>query len=106
LEPPRIKVDGRGNIFDVTGSARSEEVIQHRVSRYRTSPVSLARVRDTRTPYAVEVYRRQPQFREPQNVGEQIPWDGDLGHLDRDIAPMADDLRADLDELLLSATNP
>jgi hypothetical protein len=22
--------------------------------------------------------------------GEQIPWDGDLGHLERDIAPMAE----------------
>ncbi len=32
---------------------------------------------------------------QPQNVAEQIPWDGDLGHLKRDIAPMADDLRAD-----------
>jgi hypothetical protein len=25
---------------------------------------------------------------QPQNVAEQIPWDGDLGHLERDIAPM------------------
>ena len=42
------------------------------------------------------------QFRDhPQDVGEQISRNGDLGHLERDIAPMADDLRADLDELLL-----
>jgi hypothetical protein len=25
-------------------------------------------------------------------IGEQIPWDGDLGHLERDIAAMADDV--------------
>jgi hypothetical protein len=37
----------------------------------------------------------------PQDVGEQISRNGDLGHLERDIAPMADDLRANLDQLLL-----
>jgi hypothetical protein len=36
---------------------------------------------------------RQSQFRdEPQNVGEQIPWDGDLGHLEGDITAVADDV--------------
>ena len=45
---------------------------------------------------------RLSQFRdEPQDVGEQIPGDRNLGHLERDIAPRAYDLRADLDELLL-----
>jgi hypothetical protein len=29
-----------------------------------------------------------------------MPWDGDLGHLKGDIAAVADDLRADLDQLL------
>jgi hypothetical protein len=38
---------------------------------------------------------------QPQDVGKQISRDGDLGHLESDVAPMADDLRADLDELLL-----
>ena len=32
-----------------------------------------------------------------------MPWDGDLGHLEGDIAAVADDLRADLDQLLLQA---
>ena len=35
-----------------------------------------------------------------QDIGEQVTGDGDLGHLERDVAPVADDLRADLDELL------
>ena len=30
-----------------------------------------------------------------------MPRDGDLGHLECDVAPVAGDLRADLDELLL-----
>ena len=37
---------------------------------------------------------------QPQDVGKQISRDSDLGHLERDIAPMADDFRADFDELL------
>ena len=28
-----------------------------------------------------------------------LAWDGDLGHLEREVAAMADDLRADFDEL-------
>src|SRR5256884_5220907 len=44
----------------------------------------------------------RPQFRdEPQNLLEHLPWDGDLGHLEDDIAAVADDLRADLDQLFL-----
>ena len=38
-----------------------------------------------------------------QNLLEHLPWDGDLGHLKGDIATVADDLRADLDQLLLQA---
>ena len=41
--------------------------------------------------------------RSGENLLEHLPWDGDLGHLERDIAPMADDLRADLDQLLFEA---
>ena len=37
------------------------------------------------------------------DVGKQISWDGDLGHLEDDIAAVANDLRADLDQLLLQA---
>src|SRR5262249_47948995 len=40
----------------------------------------------------------RPQFRdEPQNLLEHLPWDGDLAHLEGDIAAVAHDLRADLD---------
>jgi hypothetical protein len=43
---------------------------------------------------------RQPQFGDqPQNVGEEVSWNRDLCHLERDIAFVADDLRADLDQL-------
>ena len=34
---------------------------------------------------------------------KEVSWNGDLGHLECDIAPVANDLRADLDELLLQA---
>lgn len=48
--------------------------------------------------------RRRPQFgNEPQDVGEEVSRDRDLGHLEGDIAAVADDLRADLDQLLLQA---
>jgi hypothetical protein len=44
--------------------------------------------------------RRWPHFGDqPQNLAEQHPWRGDLGHLKRNAAPVADDLRADLDTL-------
>ena len=47
---------------------------------------------------------RLSQFRdEPQDVGEQIPGDRNLGHLKRDITTVAHDLRADLDQLFLQA---
>ena len=37
------------------------------------------------------------------NLLEHLPWDGDLGHLEGDVAAVADDLGADLDQLLLQA---
>jgi hypothetical protein len=44
------------------------------------------------------------QFRdEPQDVGEETFGNGDFGHLKRDIAAMAHELRADLDKLFLQA---
>src|SRR5262249_5946440 len=43
-----------------------------------------------------------PQLRdEPQDRLEHLPWDGDLAHLEGDITAVADDLRADLDQLVL-----
>ena len=44
----------------------------------------------------------RPQFRdEPQNLLEHLPWDGDLGHLEHDVAAVAHHLGADLDQLVL-----
>src|SRR5262245_4836145 len=44
----------------------------------------------------------RPQFRnEPQNLLEHLPCNGDLGHLEGDIAAVAHDFRADLDQLVL-----
>src|SRR5215469_18957224 len=49
-------------------------------------------------------WRLRPQFRdEPQNLLEHLPCDGDLGHLEDNIASVAHHLRADLDQLLLQA---
>ena len=48
--------------------------------------------------------RLQPQFGDqPQNLLEHLPGNGDLGHLEGDIAAVADDLRADFDQLFLQA---
>ena len=33
-----------------------------------------------------------------QDISEQVSWDCDLGHLEGDIAPVAHDLAADLDQ--------
>jgi hypothetical protein len=44
----------------------------------------------------------RPQFRdEPQNLLEHLPCDGDLGHLEDNIAAVAHDFRTDLDQLVL-----
>ena len=44
--------------------------------------------------------RRRPKFRNhPQNIGEEISGNGDLGHLEANEARITDDLRADLDQL-------
>ncbi len=46
--------------------------------------------------------RWRPQLRDqPQYLGEQISRDSDLGHLEGDVAAVAHDLRADLDQLFL-----
>ena len=37
------------------------------------------------------------------DVGEQVTRNDNLGHLERDVAPVAHDLRSDLDELLSQA---
>ena len=48
--------------------------------------------------------RLRPQFGDQsQNLLEHLSWDGDLGHLERDVAAVADNLCADLDQLLLQA---
>ena len=45
---------------------------------------------------------RRPQLRDaPQDVGEEIFRDSNLGHLEGDVAAVAHDLRADLDQLFL-----
>src|ERR1700730_15768333 len=45
---------------------------------------------------------RWTQFRDqPQDVAEQMPGDGDLGHLKRDVTTVAHNLRTNLDQPLL-----
>ena len=47
---------------------------------------------------------RRPKFGDqPQDVGEELSRDGDLGHLEGDIVAVSDDLGTNLDELLLQA---
>ena len=51
---------------------------------------------------AIEATVKQPGDQH-QDIGEHLPWRRDLGHLEREIAAVADDLGADLDELLAQA---
>lgn len=45
--------------------------------------------------------RWRPQFGDqPQDVGEEVSRNSDFGHLERNVAAVADDLGADLDQLL------
>ena len=43
--------------------------------------------------------RRSEPIDSAEDVGEQVTRDSDLAHLEDDVATVADDLRADLDEL-------
>ena len=48
--------------------------------------------------------RLRPAFRgQAEDLLEHLQWDGDLGHLEGDVAAVTHDLRADLDQLLLQA---
>ena len=50
------------------------------------------------------VHRLRPQFcDQPQDLGEHHSRHGDLGHLESDIAAVADEPGADLDQLLFQA---
>src|SRR5665213_40740 len=49
-------------------------------------------------------YRRRSQSSASlHNRGEQLAWDRDLRHLERNVSAVADNLRADLDQLLSKA---
>jgi hypothetical protein len=95
----------RRTVDDVERSRHPAErqEAQNFPSSRRTSPVSLSQ--STRHSNALRCrYDRRPQFcDQPQDVGEQVSWDCDLGHLERKITPVADDLRADLDQFFLQA---
>ena len=46
----------------------------------------------------------RPEFgNQPQDLGEHVPRHGDLGHLESDVAAVADEPGADLDQLLPQA---
>jgi hypothetical protein len=59
------------------------------------------RMHDCRTSQAGARGGLRPQFRnEPQNLLEHLSWDGDLSHLEDNIAAGAHNLRTDLDQFL------
>jgi hypothetical protein len=62
----------------------------------RTPPVGCCGVDSDRTS-CWHWWRLRSWFRDQaQNLLEHLPWDGDLGHLEGDIAAVADDLLAKL----------
>ena len=56
------------------------------------------------SPFMLEPAASQPGDQH-QDIGEHLPWHRDLGHLEREIAAVAGDLGADLDERLRRATS-
>jgi hypothetical protein len=71
---------------------------------WTTSPVSLSQIHDNRTPYAVEVAGggRSSAINRRMSA-KRFFRNGDLGNLECNVATRADDLGANLDQLLLQA---
>ena len=70
----------------------------------RTSPSVLAGTHDSRAAHAGAGSGGGRRSRDqPQNLGEQHSRNGDLGHLEGNVAAVADELGADLDQLLPQA---
>ncbi len=93
---PRV-ADALLRVSALGGAPKSDEssVIKTHLCR------GFARERVTPNALRCRSARRRSQFGDqPQDVGEEVSRDRDLGHLERDIAAVADDLRADLDQLL------
>src|SRR5580704_12868386 len=87
-------------------SARPAPKMRILLSSRRTSPLVFDRTQNQSSASRRYGCRWWPQFRDqPQDVGKHISRDGDLGHLECDVAAMADDLRADFDELLLQVVS-
>ena len=73
-------------------------------SSRRTSPVVLAGTDDDRTRVAPALDQAAAAVRQSAaNFLEHLLRDGDLGHLECDVAAVAHHLRADLNQLLLQA---
>ena len=49
---------------------------------------------------------RPQRCNQPQNFLEHLPGNGDLGHLECNVAAVADNLGANLNQLFLQATSP
>src|ERR1700704_4528120 len=69
----------------------------------RTSPVSLSRTHDNRTPYAVADAGGGRSSAINRRMSAKRFRNGDLDHQECNVATGAVDLRADLDQLLLQA---
>ena len=73
------------------------------ISSRRSSPVVFADTHDDRAVHAGAGSGggRSSAISRRIDLGEQHPWHGDLGHLEGDVAAVADQPGADLDQLLL-----
>ena len=67
------------------------------------APILSAATRRNGVPSLWRGWRRSEPVDTAQDVGEQITRNDNHGHLERDVAPVAHDLRSDLDELLSQA---
>jgi hypothetical protein len=85
-------------------SARRAPEMRVSLSSRRTSPlIFLSNAKQLSASRRCD-RRWRPQLRDqPQDIGEQNSGDDDLGHPEGDITAVADDLRANLDQLFLQA---
>lgn len=87
----------------VSSGLQSDSVWQRRPCRYHPIAcrlVAVAGEHQLRVRRSCRGWLRSEPVDAAQDVGEQVAGNGDLGHLERDVAPVADDLRVDLDELV------
>jgi hypothetical protein len=86
-----------------SGSRRARERSDGRGSRAALSPPTPSAFSFMPSPTISATSRAHSPRDQPKDFGEQVSGNGDLSNLERDVAAVANNLRANLDEFLLEA---